>query len=529
MFHYNNLNNSATKDYRSALYSSPGVPLAKYECSPIVSIEKYKLNMRISQDGIVSGTKNNISHLINFNNQSTPVFKKETNEKELIKGQSTASYSNKCNVVSAVINNKIKIPLNLSTCNSLIGNYIEKNLNGCNNGVSYLPNVFTSLKRLDKDSVFLNYLQKEKHGNKIICNINDKNNEKIQLQSNLIKINETQTREKFLSKKTKAPCRRNSIEHYITKNFSLDEIILEGKKINFLLNENIFQSKENKEANMKNIKITEDYQTSSYDLLIIKPFYENNFKRLNTMTNCNDEGSPFSLKLIQVPKLKEKNESKKNKDIITKLNSTVYLAPYKKIFTRQFKKAFDLLSYNNLLEPIEIFKEKAENFKDLFNKLQDDYICRSKKVLNKNLLLEVNKKMKDINLLCDILVDCLSEYNKKFSKNNNKKIKIQYQDDYDCKICFRKFQTGQGLGGHMSRMHPNCSEQYKSKMKIRRSRDRQRAILLEAKKKILSDNGHDYSKLKEAGEKKLIKKILFQNKKEFKAILSLLKKEKHKK
>ena len=81
----------------------------------------------------------------------------------------------------------------------------------------------------------------------------------------------------------------------------------------------------------------------------------------------------------------------------------------------------------------------------------------------------------------------------------------------------------------MSRMHPNCSEQYKFKMKIRKSRDRQRAILLEAKKRILSTNGHDYLKLKEDGEKNLIKKILFQNKKDFKSILIQLKKDKLKK
>lgn len=529
MFHYNNLNNSATKDYRSALYSSPGVPLAKYECSPIVSIEKYKLNIRMSQDGIVSGAKNNLSHMINFNNQSTPVFKKETNEKDLRKCNTTGSYLNKSSAVSGAANNKIKIPINLSTCNSLIGNYLEKNLSVCNIGVSYLPNVFSSLKRLDKESNSKNYLNKEKEDHKILSNKDNKIDHQIPNKGNSIKINVPLTSEKLLNRKTKAPCRRNSIEHYITKNFSLDEIILEGKKINFLLNENILQSKEDKGVEFKKIKIIEDPEPSNYDLLIIKPFYENNFKRLNTMTNNNDEGSPFSLKQTQVSKIKEKTESKKNLATTSKINSIIGLTLFKKIFTRHFKKSFESNTNNNMIDPSVIFQEKVENFKNSFIKLQDDYICRSKKVLNKDLLLEVNKKMKDINLLCDILVDCLADYNKKSTKSTNKKIKIQYQEDYDCKICYRKFQTGQGLGGHMSRMHPNCSEQYKSKMKIRKSRDRQRAILLEAKKRILSTNGHDYLKLKEDGEKNLIKKILFQNKKDFKSILVQLKKDKLKK
>jgi hypothetical protein len=525
MFHYNNLNNSANKDYRSALYSSPGVPLAKYECSPIVSIEKYKLNMRMSQEGIVSGIKNNISHMINFNNQSTPVFKKETHERENEKDSTIALPQKKCNEISEVSSNKIKIPLNLSTCNSLIGSYLERNSNGCNIGVSYLPNVFSSLKRLDRDSVFSNYLNRERESHKILNNKNEKYNYQKPEHNNILKINDPPATEKLLNRKTKLPRRRNSIEHYTTKHFTLDEVILEGKKINFLLNENLLMPKENKEGKVKKIKIIEDPEPSMYDIIIIKPFYENNFKRLNMMTNLNDEGSPFSLKQTHVAKIKEKSPSKKNQNTLTRLNFIIDSYLYKKIFTRQYKKSFESSPNNNLLHPLIVFEEKVVNFKNTFNKMQDDYISRSKKVLNKDLLFEVNKKMKDINLLCDILVDCVSEYTKNTSKSNkNKKIKIQYQENYDCNICHRKFQTGQGLGGHMSRMHPNCSEQYKSKMKIRKSRDKQRAILQEAKKKILLANGHDYLKLKASGEKKLIKKILFQNKKDFKATLIQLKK-----
>lgn len=52
----------------------------------------------------------------------------------------------------------------------------------------------------------------------------------------------------------------------------------------------------------------------------------------------------------------------------------------------------------------------------------------------------------------------------------------------ECKICGRRFQKHQELGGHSSKAHPKQSEIYAKKMIRRAEREPDREILLVAKK-----------------------------------------------
>ena len=532
---FNILNNymySSNREYNNAFYSSPQIPLAKYECSPIVTIEKYKvMNLRLITDGVVSGVKNNTSHLINFPNQATPMFK-EINDRDCDRDKNRETFAANSfgekyrnNTNSETSNNKIKNPLNLNTSSSLISNYIERHGHGkgnTNKGTSFLPNVFSSLRRYDKDSAFNHFFSRRNEGDDSRSFRKKLDYYRHEKDAKMIMKMAPPSGHSFLNRKTKNPSRRNSIEHYMTKLFRIDEIIIDGKKINFLLNEDLYDGQSNT-SNKSNKSLEPEKIESFYSQEVIKPFYDNNFKRFSIInkseTSSSSRGSPKSPK-------NPKSPSKKNQVLVTKISHNIDSAQFKKIFLRQIKKNTLPISNTLSLSPLKLFEEKIKNFKNSFTAMQNDYISRSRKILNYELFSQVTKDLTELNLLCDSLVDCASELNKCTSKRNKKKNRNYSQENYDCTMCHRSFDTGQGLGGHMSRMHPNCSVQYKIKMKVRKSRSKERQLLQEAKKRLLTEYNYDYSTLIAVGQKKIIKKILFEHRKEYKDIQSQLKKEK---
>lgn len=90
---------------------------------------------------------------------------------------------------------------------------------------------------------------------------------------------------------------------------------------------------------------------------------------------------------------------------------------------------------------------------------------------------------------------------------------------YTCEVCKQKFNSGQGLGGHMSRKHPRASEKFNKKKEIRKKREEHRNVLHEAKKKLLANFNFDYQELRKTSEgKRKIKEIVKKNKDIFKLI-----------
>ena len=73
--------------------------------------------------------------------------------------------------------------------------------------------------------------------------------------------------------------------------------------------------------------------------------------------------------------------------------------------------------------------------------------------------------------------------------NKKRKQKKKHFKTYLCEFCNKAYSNGQGLGGHMSRIHPNQSYKYKDKIRIRREREEKREILLNIKRDLFKKYG----------------------------------------
>jgi hypothetical protein len=86
-------------------------------------------------------------------------------------------------------------------------------------------------------------------------------------------------------------------------------------------------------------------------------------------------------------------------------------------------------------------------------------------------------------------------------------------ESYTCKLCNELFNTGQALGGHMSRKHPGQSTDYMHKKEIRDKRDVERKKLFLAKIKFFESLGMEYMQMRSNSEgRKTIRKFLNRSK-----------------
>jgi hypothetical protein len=107
------------------------------------------------------------------------------------------------------------------------------------------------------------------------------------------------------------------------------------------------------------------------------------------------------------------------------------------------------------------------------------------------------------------------------NNNNNNNI-----DSFTCEVCGEEFDTGQGLGGHMSRKHPNSSLKFKKKKETRDKRKEQRDKLYEAKRRLLETKDLEYNELIKTQEgRRMVKETVARNKSEYKQILKSIKAE----
>lgn len=86
---------------------------------------------------------------------------------------------------------------------------------------------------------------------------------------------------------------------------------------------------------------------------------------------------------------------------------------------------------------------------------------------------------------------------------------------FTCEICGKIFVNYQTLGGHMSKVHPNCSEKYKKQNNTRKQREGQRKLLELVKEKLLEKYNLNYRKLKNSDEKEKIKACIKAHQKEY--------------
>lgn len=155
---------------------------------------------------------------------------------------------------------------------------------------------------------------------------------------------------------------------------------------------------------------------------------------------------------------------------------------------------------------------------------------KKKKSVNESLSLRLNTIM---NIHNDIYLNYLAQnqivneikneenketYKSRFFEKNGEKI-------YECVICHKKCISSQALGGHMSKNHPEQSEQYKKKKDIRKKRENERNKLEKIKIELFEKYKMDYIFMKENNEKNEIKRFLKEHYKEYFLIKQKINKE----
>jgi hypothetical protein len=492
--------------------TSPGIPLSKYECSPIITVEKYKILSK-AYEGSSIGI-NATSRLVNFQNGMTP-FAKDDNMTLSNLGKSQNSYNlrnfakesselkrkdiksnlnkeypdlglqelkNNCTVSHSQV---IKFPLN-STCSLLQ----KASTTHCS---SLMPKVISSLRKESSlTNIFLSYPLKEET--------------KDTPSKSIYKINSNLSFKKLSSS-------QKSEDDTLRKEFRLNEIVVNGNKINFLFNQEMI--------NVGSIEIDPNY------VELIQPLYEKNFKKLNNLSY-----SSYS----------EDKEYENFNEIMQDIYSVIYYKNFRNIFLNYNEKNQPQINENlkrfekrktaTKRSLVSFYQKSISNFKSTLLNIQKDYILNFKKELTKNHIKKLQNLINESNKISLAFYQSYIKYKERMTSSIKKEkiIKSQRKDNvnynydcYDCKFCDRNFNTGQGLGGHMSRVHPNQSTQYKNKMNIREGRSEQREILYEAKRRLLKIYGYNYDELIENSQKKFVKQLVFKNRKEYREILSLLK------
>lgn len=175
--------------------------------------------------------------------------------------------------------------------------------------------------------------------------------------------------------------------------------------------------------------------------------------------------------------------------------------------------------------PLIIYQNIYEWFNSEVRKLQSlcvipDEEKAEKLTLCGNLIAEMNEISASIkNLPIFMFPD-----KKDKLKRQAKKVKRTDGKTFTCDVCNEEFESGQGLGGHMSRKHPNSSTKFIKKKETRDNRKDQRNVLYDAKKKLLEKYSLDYDELKKTMEgRHRIKEAVNSHKTEYKTILKLMK------
>jgi hypothetical protein len=171
-----------------------------------------------------------------------------------------------------------------------------------------------------------------------------------------------------------------------------------------------------------------------------------------------------------------------------------------------------LTIYQNLAEWFNReIKKNEENTKN-FNPRETVELCEK-------IIFEMNDISKSISTLPIFMYPATNKpkIGNKIKKDKKRKRFEESGPVYTCEVCNQKFNSGQGLGGHMSRKHPKASDKYNKKKEIRKKREEHRNVLYEAKKKLLGNFNFDYEELRKTSEgKRKIKEIVKKNKDVFK-------------
>ena len=171
-----------------------------------------------------------------------------------------------------------------------------------------------------------------------------------------------------------------------------------------------------------------------------------------------------------------------------------------------FKKTIVII-YEKCLECILLIKRNIKN--------------RVKKIKN----ITLSEQLKSMIIIHNELLSLfLFSQNKNYDEIDKNKTFITYAQAYlesnggktfKCEFCEKVFVNYQTLGGHMSKVHPNCSQKYKKQNDIRKQREGKRKLLDLVKEKLFEKYNLDYRALKNSEEKQKIKTFIRAHQKEY--------------
>ena len=236
---------------------------------------------------------------------------------------------------------------------------------------------------------------------------------------------------------------------------------------------------------------------------------------------------------------------------------------YDKIFKKEKEKISDLyLIGKNMNEnnPVNLIRNFYAQIKSKILQIQKNYLSNNKQDVSLN--KELCKELEKLIISCNAITNTVTDYKKsglkrkvfqeensedmenkknlmkimRINKNNSEEENVEDELDdnillnkkrkpkkkhfktYLCEFCNKAYSNGQGLGGHMSRIHPNQSYKYKDKIRIRREREEKRENLLNIKRDLFKKYGFDYDKLVTQKNKVFIQKFLSEHNEEYKNI-----------
>jgi len=321
-----------------------------------------------------------------------------------------------------------------------------------------------------------------------ISNINNNNNikkKKIETDADLIQgltgnylngIDDTYSEEKTDKKEIEINLGKIVVNDLVLNDFPIIELN-NPSKYNFFISENILNNddfftaiKEGKEESKEEMNIEEDEKEklSLPDNYVIN-INENIFNNLKELLN-NDK---------------------------IKLYANIKQLMIKKVIELLYDKCLNLImeikrNIKNRVKKIKSFEisNLLQNAFKLHNELYNIYLISINKSPIKNDSKEYFTYVQD------------------YLKNSNGKT-------YKCEICLKEFINFHKLGGHMSKVHPNCSEKYKKQTDIRKQREGKRNVLDDVKEKLFKKYNLDYRKMKKNDEKEKIKSFIKSHQKEY--------------
>ena len=368
-----------------------------------------------------------------------------------------------------------------------------------NNNITQNKNIIQYNNNIPNDNInannivnpFNNNFNINNQNNKINMNsiINNNNNnikkKKIETDSDLIQglsgnylngPDDTYSEEKIDKKEIEINLGQIVVNDLVLNDFPIIELN-NPSKYNFFISENILNNddfftaiKQEKEESKDEMNIEEDEK----EKIIIQD---------NDIININENIFNNLKELLNNDKIK--------------LYANIKQLMIKKVIELLYDKCLTLImdikrNIKNRVKKVKSFEisNVLQNAFKLHNELYNKYLVS----INKNPIQNDSKEY--------------FTYVQDYLKNSNGKT-------YKCEICLKEFINFHKLGGHMSKMHPNCSEKYKKQNDIRKQREGKRNVLDDVKEKLFQRYNLDYRKMKKNDEKEKIKSFIKSHQKEY--------------